>query len=106
MAVIPTGRVAATNYRVLEYFGSYAFLEVHLETGRTHQIRVHFSYLGYPVVGDPVYGRKKELVPITGQALHAATLGFIHPRTRKYLEFTTELPEVVEKALAWCRKTK
>jgi 23S rRNA pseudouridine1911/1915/1917 synthase len=67
MAVVPGGRAAATNYRVLEYIGrAYAFLEMRLESGRTHQIRVHLKYLGYPVVGDPVYGWKKEPVPIEG----------------------------------------
>jgi 23S rRNA pseudouridine1911/1915/1917 synthase len=79
-------------------------LEVRLESGRTHQIRVHLSYLGYPVVGDPVYGRKKEGAPIAGQALHAAMLGFVHPRTKEYIEFTTKIPEVMVKALEWCRK--
>ncbi|HEX3046190.1 MAG TPA: RluA family pseudouridine synthase [Bacillota bacterium] len=108
MAVVPNGRSAATNYHVLEYLGNtsnrYAFLEVRLESGRTHQIRVHLNYLGYPVVGDSVYGWKKDPAPIDGQALHAATLGFIHPRSRKYLEFTTEMPEVMRNALDWCRK--
>jgi 23S rRNA pseudouridine1911/1915/1917 synthase len=104
MAVVATGRPAATNYRVLEYFKRYAYLEVRLESGRTHQIRVHLSYLGYPVVGDPVYGRKKDGAPIAGQALHAAMLGFVHPRTKEYIEFTTEIPEVMIKALEWCRK--
>lgn len=108
MAVVANGRSAATNYRVIKYFGNgsarYAFLEVRLESGRTHQIRVHLSYLGYPVVGDPVYGWKKEPAPIEGQALHAALLGFIHPRTREYLEFTTEIPEVMEDVLKWCEK--
>jgi 23S rRNA pseudouridine1911/1915/1917 synthase len=104
MAVIAVGKTAVTHYRVLEYLESYAFLEVRLESGRTHQIRVHLSYLGYPVVGDPVYGRKKEAAPITGQALHAAMLGFVHPRTKEYLEFTTEIPDVMQQALEWCRK--
>ncbi|HOJ78052.1 MAG TPA: RluA family pseudouridine synthase [Bacillota bacterium] len=104
MAVVANGKPAVTNYRVLEYFKQYSFLEVKLETGRTHQIRVHLSHIGYPVVGDPVYGRKKEVVPIEGQALHAAVLGFIHPRTGDYLEFRTELPSAVQQALEWCRK--
>jgi 23S rRNA pseudouridine1911/1915/1917 synthase len=104
MAVVATGKPAATNYRVLEYFDQFAYLEVKLETGRTHQIRVHLSYLGYPVVGDPVYGWKKEPAPIDGQALHAAVLGFVHPRTREYLEFATPLPPEMEMALNWCRK--
>jgi 23S rRNA pseudouridine1911/1915/1917 synthase len=105
MAVVPKGRAAATNYQVLEYLGTaYALLEIRLESGRTHQIRVHLNYLGYPVVGDPVYGWKKEPVPIKGQALHAAMLGFVHPRSKEYLEFTTEIPEEMKKALEWCRK--
>lgn len=104
MAVVPGGRHAVTNYRVLEYLRSYSYLEARLETGRTHQIRVHLSYLGYPLVGDSVYGWKKEQVPLVGQALHAATLGFTHPRTKEYLEFTTEIPEVMRQALEWCRR--
>jgi 23S rRNA pseudouridine1911/1915/1917 synthase len=104
IAVVDTGKPAATNYRVLEYFNQYSFLEVCLETGRTHQIRVHLSYLGYPVVGDPVYGWKKEPVPIVGQALHAAVLGFVHPRNGNYLEFTAALPAAMETALNWCRR--
>jgi 23S rRNA pseudouridine1911/1915/1917 synthase len=104
IAVVDTGKPATTNYRVLEYFNQYAFLEVRLETGRTHQIRVHLSYLGYPVVGDPVYGWKKEPVPIVGQALHAAVLGFVHPRNGNYLEFTAAIPAAMETALNWCRR--
>ncbi len=104
MAVVPTGKPAVTNYQVIEYMGSYAFLEVRLESGRTHQIRVHMNHLGYPVVGDPVYGWKKEPVPIEGQALHAANLGFAHPRTKEYMEFSSDIPEVMKKALEWCRK--
>jgi 23S rRNA pseudouridine1911/1915/1917 synthase len=104
MAVIPLGRAAATNYRVLEYLGSCAYLEVRLESGRTHQIRVHLSYLGYPLVGDAIYGWKKDQAPIEGQALHAAILGFVHPRTKEYLEFHTEIPKVMQHALDWCRK--
>lgn len=104
MAVVPSGRPAVTHYRVLEFFNSFSFLEVRLETGRTHQIRVHLSQLGYPVVGDPVYGWRKEPAPIAGQALHAATLGFVHPRSGAYLEFTTELPVEMQAALEWCWK--
>lgn len=104
MAVVPNGKTAVTNYHVIEYFKDYSFLEVKLETGRTHQIRVHLSHIGYPLVGDPVYGWKKEPAPIQGQALHAATLGFIHPRTKEYLEFTTEIPEEMQRVLEWCQK--
>jgi len=104
MAVVTNGKPAATNFKTLEYFMDYALLEARLESGRTHQIRVHFSYLGYPLVGDAVYGYKKEPVPISGQALHAVTLGFIHPRTSEYLEFSKEIPDEMEKAIDWCRK--
>ncbi len=104
MAVVANGKPAATNYRTIESLSGYTLLEARLESGRTHQIRVHFSYLGYPVVGDPVYGRKKEAVPIRGQALHAKTLGFIHPRTSEYLEFSKSMPVEMEKAIDWCRK--
>jgi 23S rRNA pseudouridine1911/1915/1917 synthase len=104
MAVVPKGRSAATNFKVVEYLGSYTLVEARLETGRTHQIRVHFSYLGYPLVGDSVYGYKKEPVPLKGQALHATTLGFNHPQTDQYLEFTTPMPEIMAKALEWCRR--
>ena len=83
MAVVLRGKIAVTNYRVLEYLNGYSFLEVRLESGRTHQIRVHLNYLGYPVVGDLVYGCAKEMAPIAGQALHAAILGFTHPRLRR-----------------------
>ncbi len=104
MAVVPGGKPAATNYIVLEYFGAHSFLEVKLESGRTHQIRVHLSHLGYPVVGDPVYGRKKESVPIQGQALHAAILGFDHPRSGEYMEFSSEIPGVMQQAVEWCKR--
>jgi 23S rRNA pseudouridine1911/1915/1917 synthase len=104
MAVAPNGKLAVTHYEVLEYFQRHAYLEVRLETGRTHQIRVHLSHLGFPLVGDPLYGWKKEHAPIEGQALHAAILGFTHPRTGEYLEFTTPIPQVMQDALEWCRK--
>lgn len=104
MAVIPDGKPAITNYEVLEYFRAYAYLEVRLETGRTHQIRAHLSHLGFPLVGDAVYGWKRETAPIEGQALHAAVLGFTHPRTREYLEFATPIPEIMHNVLEWCRK--
>jgi 23S rRNA pseudouridine1911/1915/1917 synthase len=104
MAVVPTGRPAATNYRVLEFIGQYSYVEARLETGRTHQIRVHFSHLGYPLVGDPVYGWRRDPVPIIGQALHAAVLGFTHPRTGEAMEFRCDPPEAMARALDWCRK--
>ncbi len=86
---------AITHYRVLEDFGEFSLCEMKLETGRTHQIRVHMSYIGYPVVGDPLYAPKegKNKFGIQGQALHAKVLGFNHPITGKYMEFSSELPE-------------
>ncbi len=104
IAVVAKGKPAVTHFQVLERIGAYTFLEARLETGRTHQIRVHFSYLGYPLVGDQVYGHHKERVPLKGQALHAVLLGFIHPRTGHYLEFTAAVPTVMQEALAWCRR--
>ena len=104
MAVVATGKPAITNYMVLEYFKAYALLELKLESGRTHQIRVHLSHMGYPVVGDPLYGRQREKAPIEGQALHAAVLGFTHPRGGEYLEFTSEIPDVMQQAIDWCRR--
>lgn len=86
---------AVTHYRVLDNFGDFSLCEMKLETGRTHQIRVHMSYIGYPVVGDPLYAPKegKNKFGIRGQALHAKVLGFDHPVTGEYMEFTSELPE-------------
>lgn len=90
MCVTPKGREAATHYKVLAQGAAHAHLELRLETGRTHQIRVHMAYLGHPVLGDPVYGSVHK--GIEGQCLHAKTLGFVHPVTGKYMEFTSELP--------------
>ena len=83
---------AVTHLRVLKRFKDATLIELQLETGRTHQIRVHMNYIDHPVVNDPVYGRRK-LIDETGQCLHAKTIGFIHPKTNKYMEFTSELPE-------------
>ena len=83
---------AITHFRVIERYKDATLIELSLETGRTHQIRVHMQYIGYPIVNDPVYGRRK-LIDNSGQCLHAKTLGFIHPRTNKYMEFDSELPE-------------
>lgn len=83
---------AVTHLRVLKRFKEATLIELQLETGRTHQIRVHMNYIEHPVVNDPVYGRRK-LIDTTGQCLHAKTIGFIHPKTQKYMEFTSELPE-------------
>ena len=83
---------AITHFKVLERYSNATLIELKLETGRTHQIRVHLNYIGYPVVNDPVYGRRK-LIDNTGQCLHAKVLGFVHPTTKKYMEFDSELPE-------------
>lgn len=84
-------RHAVTHFHVLERFRDFTFIECQLETGRTHQIRVHMKYIGYPLAGDPKYGPRKT-VDLNGQALHAAVLGFVHPRTEEYLEFEAPLP--------------
>ncbi|MCI5893131.1 MAG: RluA family pseudouridine synthase [Clostridiales bacterium] len=86
-------REAVTNYNVLERFGKYTFVECILETGRTHQIRVHMSKNGHPIVGDKTYGVKKEEFNLKGQLLHAYKVGFIHPTSHEYMEFTSDLPE-------------
>jgi len=94
MAVLPDGgRSAVTHYRVMERFAGYTFLRVQLETGRTHQIRVHMSYLGHPVAGDIVYGHKKWPVEVTGQYLHAAEISLLHPISGAPLHFTAPLPD-------------
>lgn len=92
MAVVNTGKPSITHFKVLERYKEATLIELQLETGRTHQIRVHMSYIGYPVVNDPVYGKKKT-IDQTGQCLHAKELGFVHPRTGQYMEFSSELPE-------------
>jgi len=86
-------RNAVTHYRVLQRFGNYTHLELILETGRTHQIRVHTAYIGHPVAGDPVYGGKKYLVSLNGQCLHAYYISFVHPRTGQTLTFSSPLPD-------------
>lgn len=91
-AVVPGGKPSVTHFAVLERFGDYTLVRLNLETGRTHQIRVHMKYIGYPLAGDPIYGRAKT-VPLDGQALHAAALGFVHPRSREKLRFESPLPD-------------
>ena len=91
--VMQGGRNTVTHYKVIEKLGKYTLVELQLETGRTHQIRVHMSYIGHPLLGDPVYGPKKCPFNLNGQVLHAKVLGFIHPRTGEYMEFNSELPD-------------
>ena len=94
MAVVKEGKNAITNYTVLEELkDKYSYIECRLETGRTHQIRVHMAYIGHPLLGDAVYGHEDKKFNLTGQTLHAKTLGFIHPTTGKYVEFEAKEPE-------------
>lgn len=87
------GKEAITNYRVLEYYQGYSLVQASLKTGRTHQIRVHFSHIKHPIVGDPMYSNRKDDDKYEGQFLHAKKLGFIHPRTNEYMEFETDIPD-------------
>lgn len=96
------GKASITHFAVLERFMNYTFVELKLETGRTHQIRVHMKFIGHPLVGDPAYGRSKG-VPMKGQALHAAVLGYVHPRSGEYLEFNAPLPEDMKQLLSLIR---
>ena len=102
MDIIPEGKRAVTHYNVIEqYDKGISLVKCVLETGRTHQIRVHMASIGHPLIGDPVYGFKNQKYKLQGQALHAKTLGFIHPSKGSYMEFSTDLPkyfnELVEK---------
>lgn len=90
---------AVTHYNIVDTYRDFTHLRVQLETGRTHQIRVHMSYIGHPVAGDPVYGPKKIITSLEGQCLHAGLIGFKHPRTNKYIEIESELPEYFTKFL-------
>ncbi|HDR7791625.1 TPA: RluA family pseudouridine synthase [Bacillus luti] len=103
MTVDENGKHAVTHFQVLERFKDFTLVECRLETGRTHQIRVHMKYIGYPLAGDPKYGPKKTL-DMNGQALHAGILGFDHPRTGEYIQFEAPIPEVFEDALNILRK--
>lgn len=104
MAVVFDGREAVTHFNVLERFGQYTLVECILETGRTHQIRVHMASIGHSIVGDPLYGIKKEKFNLNGQLLHAKTIGFVHPRTGEMMEFTSDIPEYFENVLEKLRK--
>ncbi len=101
-------RNAVTHIKVLERFGKYTLVKAILETGRTHQIRVHMAYMNHPLAGDELYGPRRqsskiEGIPVSGQLLHAGTLGFIHPSTGEYMEFHSDLPEVFAQVLAKLR---
>ena len=100
------GRRAVTHYRVLERFGDYTYITCRLETGRTHQIRVHMASLHHPLLGDTVYGPEKQPYKTEGQVLHAGVLGFIHPETKEYMEFSVPLPDYFEELLDKLRKKK
>lgn len=103
MAVVKDGKNAITNFRVLERYKNATLCEFKLETGRTHQIRVHMKYIGHPLVGDPEYGPRK-LIAETGQYLHAKLIGFVHPKTKKYMEFESNLPAYFEDYLKTLEK--
>ncbi|WP_071459378.1 RluA family pseudouridine synthase [Bacillus massilinigeriensis] len=103
MAVVDNGKHAVTHFNVLERFNNFTYVECVLETGRTHQIRVHMKYIGYPLAGDPKYGPRKT-PDLGGQALHAGVLGFNHPRTMEYLQFEAPLPKEFEEFLDTMRK--
>lgn len=103
MTVIHGGRKAITHIRVLERFSQYSFIEAQLETGRTHQIRVHLAYIKHPLLGDEVYGNKSSRFNLRGQVLHAKTLGFKHPSTGEYIEFDAPIPEYFQKLLTVIR---
>ena len=95
---------AVTHFTVMERYGEYTLVECRLETGRTHQIRVHMAYIKHPLVGDPLYGSKKQVFNVNGQLLHAGVIGFVHPETGEYMEFTSELPEEFSQVIDKLRK--
>ncbi|GKX28789.1 pseudouridine synthase [Vallitalea longa] len=93
MAINPVnGKEAVTHYKVLERINQYTYVELKLETGRTHQIRVHMTSINHPLLGDPVYGPRNDRFKLKGQVLHARVLGFVHPKTKEYMEFEAPLP--------------
>lgn len=104
-AVVDKGKHAVTHFQVIERFGEFTLVECRLETGRTHQIRVHMNYIGYPLAGDPKYGPKKT-IDFDGQVLHAGVLGFVHPVSKQYLEFIAPLPEDFEAVIKELRTNK
>lgn len=106
MAVVQGGREAVTHFNVIERFMQYTLVECILETGRTHQIRVHMASIGHSIVGDPLYGIKKEKFNLDGQLLHAKTIGFVHPSNGEMMEFTSEIPEHFANVIEKLRKNK
>ncbi len=105
MAVVANGKRAVTHYKVLERFKDYTYIECQLETGRTHQIRVHMAYINHPLLGDAIYGNSGKRFKLEGQCLHAKTLGFIHPKTREYIEFDSELPQYFKELILKLKQT-
>lgn len=103
MGIVDHGKQAVTHFHVLERFDDFTLVECELETGRTHQIRVHMRYIGFPLAGDPKYGPRKTL-PVDGQVLHAGVLGFVHPRTEEYMEFEAPAPPEFEAVVTKLRK--
>ena len=104
MAVVAGGREAVTHWEVIARYPGYTHVRCRLETGRTHQIRVHMAYIGHPILGDTVYGAKKEVPGLTGQCLHAVSLRFLHPRTHEVVELSCPLPEEFTRMLQKIRK--
>lgn len=104
MAVVAGGKPSITNYQVLERFDNYSLVRASLVTGRTHQIRVHFAYIKHAIVGDQLYGSSRKHFDLASQVLHAETLGFIHPRSNQYIEFSSQLPRYMEDILQDLRK--
>ena len=104
MAVVAGGREAVTHWEVIARYAGYTHVRCRLETGRTHQIRVHMAYIGHPILGDTVYGAKKEVPGLTGQCLHAVGLRFLHPRTHEVVELSCPLPEEFTRMLQKIRK--
>lgn len=105
MAVVSTGgKYAYTGWKVLEQFQGFAYLQLQLKTGRTHQIRVHMASIGHPLAGDDVYGPKAVIQKLQGQCLHAKTLGFVHPESRQWMQFDSPLPEYFEQFLQTLKK--
>jgi 23S rRNA pseudouridine1911/1915/1917 synthase len=93
MAIVKDGKRAVTHFEVIKRYENFTHMKANLETGRTHQIRVHAASIGHPLLGDPIYGPKNSKIKCKGQTLHARKLGFIHPTTKQYVEFNSDLPD-------------